>query len=524
MAVDVGTGSARAGVLDRHGRMLGRAEHPIRMNRPDAEIAEQSSENIWQAVGIAAREARSVAGARRSAIKGIGFDATCSLVVRDIDGLPLSVSADGDPTWDTMVWLDHRALAEAEECSASGHPVLDHLGGAMSPEMQIPKLMWLKRRLPERWASAGFFFDLADFLTWKASGSLDRSHCTLTSKWTYLGHQTPGWQDDFLGEVGLADLLERGRLPEQATPIGTDLGPLTIEAADDLGLTVDCRVGAGLIDAHAGVLGGMGGRLSGADDSFVRHATLMLGTSSSVMALSAVPRSIGGAWGPHFGVVLPTYWLHDAGQSASGALLDHLISSHAEGDLPDAATHRRIVDRIAELRSAEGDGFASRLHVLPDFHGNRSPLAEPRAVGVISGLRMDASFDSLCRLYWRTAVGLALGIRQILERLNAHGYAIDRLHAAGGHTKSPTLTQLYADATGCRLVEAEGDEAVLRGTAAAAATAAGLHGGLHDAATAFAQTGRERRPNAKHAEQLDRDYRAFLEMQKHQRVLETTSG
>ena len=55
-------------------------------------------------------------------------------------------------------------------------------------------------------------FDLADFLTWQATGiagalAMHRSTC----KWTYLAHETPGWQADFLAAIGLADLLERAR-------------------------------------------------------------------------------------------------------------------------------------------------------------------------------------------------------------------------------------------------------------------------------------------------------------------------
>ena len=107
----------------------------------------------------------------------------------------------------------------------------------MSPEMETPKLMWLKRNLPESWARAGYLFDLADFLTWKATGSLARSQCTLTCKWTYLAHEKPGWQRDFFAAVGLDDLLEHGSLPEEASPVGADLGPLTPEAAAELGLT-----------------------------------------------------------------------------------------------------------------------------------------------------------------------------------------------------------------------------------------------------------------------------------------------
>ena len=70
----------------------------------------------------------------------------------------MSVSVTGDKRWDTIVWLDHRALDEADECTATGHRVLDYVGGVMSPEMASPKLMWLKRHLPESWSKAGYHF------------------------------------------------------------------------------------------------------------------------------------------------------------------------------------------------------------------------------------------------------------------------------------------------------------------------------------------------------------------------------
>ncbi|HSA79343.1 MAG TPA: FGGY family carbohydrate kinase [Geminicoccaceae bacterium] len=276
VAVDVGTGSARAGVLDRTGRLLGRAEHPIRMNRPQPEHADQSTTDIWQAVGRAVRDALAEAGAERAAVKGISFDATCSPVVLDRDGGPVTVSTGGDPDWDTIVWLDHRAVAEAEECTATGHRILNYIGGVMSPEMETPKLLWLKRRLPARWARPGLFFDLADFLTFKVSAAPARSQCTVTCKWTYLA--SPGWQRDFFGQLGAEDLLERGALPAVASPIREDLGPLTDEAAETLGLERSCRVGVGLIDAHAGALGVLGGILDPGGDAPDRHIGMIAGT------------------------------------------------------------------------------------------------------------------------------------------------------------------------------------------------------------------------------------------------------
>ncbi|MDW6025861.1 FGGY-family carbohydrate kinase [Mesorhizobium sp. BAC0120] len=518
-AVDVGTGSARAGILDSAGTLLGRAEHPILMNQPKSGHAEHDSEDIWRSVCRAVQGALVNSGVRPADVAGISFDATCSLVVRGGDGAQLGVSTSGGDRWDTIVWLDHRALDEADQCTATRHDVLDHLGGVMSPEMQTPKLMWLKKKRPDTWARARHFFDLADFLTWRASGSAARSQCTLACKWTYLAHREPGWRRDFFEAVGIGDMLERGGLPERASLVGTDLGPLTEEAAVALGLTTDCRVGVGLIDAYAGTLGVLAGFI-GDTATIDRHLALIAGTSSCVMAMATEPRSFNGVWGPYFGVTLSGLWMCEGGQSATGALLDHLIRWHRAGGEPDAAMHRKIAARVMELRQAEGLDLAGRLHVLPDFHGNRSPLADPHAVGVISGLALDATFDSLCKLYWRSCVGIALGVRHILDALNERGFVIDTLHVTGGHTRNPLLMELYADATGCTVVEPQATDATLSGTAMVAATAAGLYPHLAAACAGMQQGGVARKPNPAARERFERDYRIFLEMHRQRRQLD----
>ena len=439
-AIDVGTGSARAGILDLSGSLLASAEHPIAMHRPLENHAEHDSEDIWRGVCRAVVTARRKADIGADRIVGISFDGTCSLVVRGADGRPVSASSSGEERWDTIVWFDHRAIAEADECTASGHRVLDFVGGVMSPEMQTPKLMWLKRHLPQSWHGAGHFFDLADFLTWKACGSMARSQCTLTAKWTYLAH-ADGWQCDFFAAMGIGDMLERGGLPESPKPVGAALGTLTPKAANELGLTADCIVGTGTIDAFAGGLGSIGGL---DDGEIEQHLALITGTSSCLMGFAQTERHVSGVWGPFYGASLPGLWLSEGGQSATGALLDHVIRSHAAGGRPDHAMHLKISARIAELIGREGPGLASRLHVLPDFHGNRSPLADPHALGVISGLTLDESFDGLCRLYWRAAVAVALGARQILETLGSTAAGSDTLHVTGGACPQP-----FADAALC---------------------------------------------------------------------------
>lgn len=71
--------------------------------------------------------------------------------------------------------MDHRAKAEADLINSLGHKLLENVGGKISLEMEIPKLLWLKDNLHSQcWSIAGKFFDLPDFLTWKATGTGSR--------------------------------------------------------------------------------------------------------------------------------------------------------------------------------------------------------------------------------------------------------------------------------------------------------------------------------------------------------------
>jgi FGGY-family pentulose kinase len=513
VAVDVGTASARAGVFDCRGQLLAKAKHPIKMFRPKENHAEHDSEDIWSAVCRAVKEAVAEAGLRPDQIAAIGFDATCSLVVRDGDGRPLTVSTTGMPNQDTIVWLDHRAIKEADRLSATRHEVLQFSGGSLSPEMEIPKLMWLKKALPESWARAGYVFDLADFLTWKATGSTARSRCTLTAKWNYLAHEKAGWNANYLEAAGLDDLLAKGNLPLETIGCGDSIGRLNKEAAAELGLDMQVEVAPGLIDAYAGAFGVLGSVAGG--EHLEKGVALIGGTSSCIVAFAKDAKAGRSLWGPYFEAILPGHWLVEGGQSAAGALLDHMVLMHTAGGEPTAELHARIITRIGELQAeAEGD-IAPQLHILPDFHGNRSPLADPHATGVISGLTLDTSFDGLCRLYWRTCVSIALGIRHILDAMAGYGYRFQTLHVTGGHVNNPLLLELYADVTGCRVVIPETRDAVLLGTAMAASVAGGVHPSLFEAGQVMDRGGQERRPEPGRKAQYDRDYRRFLAMVRH---------
>ena len=131
--------------------------------------------------------------------------------------------------------------------------------------------------------------------------------------------------------------------------------------------------------------------------------------------------------------------------------------------------HGKLSEVLLE-RLENGDP-APHTHVCPDFIGNRSPLADPEIRGVITGLTLDTPRESFIKVYWAAATALVYGTRAIIERLNAHGYAIDTLHLSGGHGRSALLRKLYADGTGCRVILSDAPEPVLLGAAVAALAA-----------------------------------------------------
>ncbi|MBS1102870.1 FGGY-family carbohydrate kinase [Gluconobacter sp. Dm-62] len=502
LGIDVGTGSARAGLFTLDGQKKAAFVQKIQTWTPRAEYAQQSSENIWSSVCEATRRALAMLEEPYQVI-GIGFDATCSLVVLDEQGHGLSIDLDGEPGQDVILWADHRAVEEAREINRGGHEVLRYVGGKISPEMETPKLLWLKRHLPEVYHQAGYFFDLPDFLTWRATGSQSRSACSTACKWTYLAHEKR-WDEGYFRSVGLEELVADNfkRIGNDIRPLGGVLDlSLSDKAATEMGLLAGIPIGVSAIDAHAGGIGLFGLNTEGSlsDDQLERSISLICGTSSCHMAVSKEARFVPGVWGPYWNAMVPEMWLNEAGQSATGALIDFIISSHTFGstlmqETKDAGTsiYALLNARIEKLESDRLPGtITAGLHVLPDFHGNRSPHADPDLTGMISGLTLSDTIDDLARLYLATVQGLAYGTKDIIEALNAQGYRIDTILATGGSTKNPVFLREHANATGCRILLPAEPDSVLLGAAVLGAVASGTYTDLRQAMARMSHAGDE---------------------------------
>ena len=508
IGIDVGTSSARAGVFDENGTLLATARHPITLWHEAGGVVEQSSSEIWSACAASVRAAMGEAAIPPSAVKGLGFDATCSLVVLDAGAHPLTVSGSGDDRRNVIVWMDHRAMTEAREVNETHDEVLRYVGGSISPEMEIPKLLWLKRHLPSTYRSAGHFFDLSDYLSFRATRSTARSMCTLACKWNYLAHEQR-WSRNYLERVGLGELASDSyaKIGNEIVPPGTPLGAgLTESAASDFGLRQGTPVGASLIDAHAGGVGTIGGhdRSETAVDVCRRLAYIM-GTSACIMATTSAPCFVPGVWGPYYSGMVPGFWLNEGGQSAAGAAIDHLLKSHpayrealaaadvAGMEIPEFLEHR-IVSRVASL--GEAALFARDIHVLPEFLGNRSPFADPYSRAVVAGMDLDADIGSMERLFVAGLCGLAYGLADVVEAFRSHGVDSDMMVISGGAGRSPLVRQIMADTTGLTVAAPETQEPVLLGAAMLGAVAAKSRGSIGEAMAAMSAIGRLSEPTA----------------------------
>ncbi|KAL2784632.1 FGGY family of carbohydrate kinase [Aspergillus keveii] len=525
IGVDVGTGSARACVIDDTGDIISIASQDIGLSNPQKEYYEQSTADIWRSICSSVRRAISEGNIDPERVRGIGFDATCSLAVFNTEtNEPVSISPGFNTDRNVILWLDHRAVRETDEIiNATGHKVLRYTGGKMSPEMEIPKILWLKRNMPADVFAECKFYDLVDALTHIATGGGEtRSLCSLVCKQAYLPKgvegSTQGWQREFLEGIGLGDLAARGfeqiggvdGETGQHLHAGDLAGVLCEKAAKQLGLPAGIAIGSGVIDAYAGWIGTIGADvdLEGEEEVkeeevnnsaaqakdrqrsrvFTRLAAVA-GTSTCHLAMSPGAVFVPGVWGPYRDTIFPGCWMAEGGQSATGQLLKHVLESHpVYKDAVSAADKLRMnifqflnghLHAMAQDNKASSIAYLARhFFFYGDLFGNRSPLADSTMTGSTVGLTSDTSLDGLAIHYYGTLEFIALQTRHIVETMNASGHTIRSIFMSGSQCQNEILVNLIASA--CRMpvvIPHYVTAAVCHGAAILGARAAGLAAG-----------------------------------------------
>ncbi|XP_029174256.1 FGGY carbohydrate kinase domain-containing protein [Nylanderia fulva] len=524
VGVDVGTGSVRAALVTSNGKIKKVATCPLEIFHPAPNFYEQSSDNIWSAVCHVVKSV--VAEISAEDVKGIGFDATCSLVAIDKTGSPVTVSLSGQEKQNVILWMDHRAHEEADFINSIGHDILQYVGGKVSLEMQTPKMLWLKKSLPTSWNSAALLFDLPDFLTWKATESESRSLCSLVCKWNYSANPDGknGWNEDFFEQLNLRDLKKDNwrkigndvRVPGDAIEPG-----LSAKAATELGLLKGTPVGTSLIDAHAGGLGMIGCYAPDVSPNFSSRLALICGTSTCHMVVNENKIFVNGVWGPYYSAMVPGFWLNEGGQSATGKLLDHVIDTHpaTPGILKTLGGNKHIQQYLSELlyvmaeqKNLPNVSYLTKdIHVWPDFHGNRSPLADPTLKGMISGLSLSVDQENLALLYLAALQALTYGTKYIIETLTVAGHNIETILVCGGLSQNPLFIQIQADVLALPVLCPVERESVLLGSAILGACATKKYS-IHETIKRMAGLSNIIKPSNECYKYHLRKYRVFKKM------------
>ncbi len=511
VGVDVGTTSARAALFDLRGKKYAEAKQEIKRFDPKPHFIEQSSDDIWQSVCFVVHQIIAQAGVDKKNIIAIGFDATCSLVALDANGKATSVSPTHNSEQNIILWMDHRAVQQAKQINSSDYEVLSYVGGEISPEMEIPKILWLKQNMPELYNNIHHFMDLSDFLTFKATGKKSRSACTTTCKWTYLNHEER-WSQDFFQALDLMDLIIENKIGLQVTQVGEAVGSLTQKAAQDLGLTAHTVVCSGMIDAHAGGIGVLGGESEGT-------LALITGTSACHMFCTQDKHNVPGVWGPYYGAMLPNLWLMEGGQSTAGALLEYIVKEskqymrlEADAKAENRSIYEILNERVLQLEN-ENKELTKDYHILGYFLGNRSPLADPSLKGMMVGLTLhDDNLEALTVRYLATLQTVAYGTKHIIEQLMEYGCKVKKVRMCGGGTKNPLWLREHANITGLPIEIISESEAMLLGSAILAAYAAGAFSSLQSAMQAMSSVKEIIEPNIKMQDYHHKKFHVFRKM------------
>lgn len=412
LGIDIGTGSSKAVLVRADGVVVDSADvnHSISLPRPD--WAEIDAEGIvWPEIRALCADLFSRNDA--SSVKGVSVSAMgpC-LVVTDDLLTPLR------PT--ILYGIDGRASAEIEELNVhfGATEIFTHCGKNLSSQAVGPKIRWIERHEPEVFARATRWFGLSSWIVAKLTGEYIQDHHTASQCDPLYDVRQQSWNTGWAG-----DIVKHLAIPRLAWPTEI-VGSLTLEASKFTGIPQGTPVCAGTVDAWAEAFS-VGVRTPG-------DLMLMYGSTVFFVEVLGNFRAHEKLW-TTAGVQEGTLSLA-AGMSTSGSLTTWM--QKLVGDVPF-----ETLVREAENVPPGSDG----LLVLPYFAGERTPIFDPDARGLVIGLTLRHERGHLFRAVYE---GIGFGIRQILEFLENAGEPIMRVAAVGGGTKAPLWTQIVSDITG----------------------------------------------------------------------------
>lgn len=452
LGIDVGTASSKGVLLRPDGSFVAdaRADHAMSVPRPG--WAEQDADAVWWAdVRAIARE---LTGAVPTGdrIAGVACSAIGpSLLPLDEAGRPLRTGI--------LYGVDTRATEQIAALAARhGSAALRAFSGhGLSSQAVGPKILWLREHEPEIADRARWFVTASTYLAYRLTGELAIDAHT-ASHWNPLfDSRTIAWSDRFADGITSLDRLPRIGWP--ADPVGV----VTPAAAAETGLPAGTPVAIGTVDVQAEALS-VG--VADPGDLMIMYGSTMFFLLVTDHAMTADPLwLVAGAE--------PGRWALAAGLATGGSAMAWFRDRFAP-DLAaaEAAGGRNAFAALAAeaVDSAVADDREDVLF-LPYLSGERTPVNDPSARGVVAGLSLHSTRGDA---YRGLLEGIAYAARSNIEAMRDLGATLRRVVAVGGGTADPFFLQLVSDACGVEQTMPVSTIGAARGDAFLAGMAAGI--------------------------------------------------
>ena len=414
LGIDIGTFESKGVLVDATGEIVAQASRPHKLLVPQAGWAEHDPENDWWGdFCFISQRLIAESGVDPQAIRSVGTSA--------IGPCMLPVDAEGNPLMNGVLYgVDTRSAREIEQLTTriGAERILDVCGNALTSQSVGPKILWLKINRPDIYARAAKIVSSTTFIVQRLTGNWVVDHYT-------AANASPLYD---VGRLSYTDALAPEIVPLERLPDAmwsTDIaGHVTARAAAATGLAEGTPVICGTIDASAEAFSV--GVLSPGD------MMIMYGSTIFIIQLTAErvrdPRLWYAPW------MFPGEHASMSGLATSGTLT-HWFRDEIAKELNPATAFARLAEEAAT--SPPG---ANGLVMLPYFSGERTPIHDPHAKGMLFGLNLTHKRGDIYRALLE---GIAYGTNHIFETYAEVGAAPKRLMAVGGGTKN----RLWLEAT-----------------------------------------------------------------------------
>lgn len=472
LGIDVGTTGCKAILVHDDGTVAGSGYQEYGYEvRPDGRV-EQNPEDWYQATAHAVRQATA----------GIDPSSVRALALSTQGGSSCLVDESMRPITPAITWMDTRSSREAEEMDAllGEGTVYRKTGWLSHAGLDMAKVRWLSRCMPEKLAQAACFLSTIEFVQHRLTGKLgiDPTNAAMRQM---MNIRTLDWDADILRclDIGL------DKLPP-VRPTGCFMGNLTEQAAADLGLTTATQVIQGAHDQYCGALGA----------TALHAGDLMVSTGTAWAILATVDQPVATASfispGPH---VLPGVYGALASLPTGGAALDWVLGN-ASG-LDYAAVDRHVPEYLDR-----NDG----LLFYPYLNGAGHPIWQTDFKGAFLGLELHHSSEDMA-VCCMESIGFHL--RRMILDFEENGIPVHRLKLIGGATKSPAWVSMLAAIADRPVDVVDVKDAPCIGAAAIAGVGCGLFSDLDDALSCMVRTHEAASAPAHEREALLKKYGRF---------------